>query len=467
MRGDPAQILQQKLGRRVAVVGSGKSGLAAYHLLKELGGPGLTLDLYTRHDDILKTVGSVQELVYPYESLIVSPGIPLSLFWSLAQKNSIRLWNEIDVASLFIEDEKIVAITGSAGKSTCTDGLGFVLRSLGASVFVGGNLGRPFCEYPLQRLSNKEKVQYIILELSSYHLENLHYFRTHLSAITSLFPNHLERYRSLEEYYFTKLFLLFLSEQAMYLNRSGGDLQAFVEKVMNQAEWALYFWSTHSSLTIQQSLRSSGFSDRMLFDKLRQLVQWVDDSELSQFGSLSYRLLGQHNKQNLSLIFRLAKGLGFKQEAIGAVLAQYSGLPHRLEYVGEFGKCYWVNDSKATTIASVNQAIVSLKPSLQGSCLYVLLGGRDKNLDWESLARWREDAQLKFLFFGECAAVAKQKSGLVGAEFANLGSALEALRSLVKPKDWVVLSPGGSSLDEFRSFEERGDFFKNWIRSFV
>ncbi|MCX7674299.1 MAG: Mur ligase family protein, partial [Bdellovibrionaceae bacterium] len=368
MKQNPAELLKQKLGPRVAVVGDGKSGQSAYRLLKECGGAWQALDLFARHEEILRGEGESAGLIKAYDSLVVSPGIPLSYFWPVAEREGIRLWNEIDVASLFLEDEKIVAITGSAGKSTCTDGLGYVLRSLGASTFVGGNIGRPFCDYVTDFVLREQRASFIVLELSSYHLENLHHFQCHFSAITSLFPNHLERYPSLEEYYVTKFFFLLLSQQSLYLNRQGGDLETYVQRWVGQPEQVWSLWSAHTSTTIRQALKRLGFDANKQIESLRhklwELLRWVHSADLSQFGTREYRLIGEHNRQNLALIMRLAEALGLPRESVVQVLSQYSGLPHRLEYVGEFGGYHWVNDSKATTIASVNEAIQSLKPCL-------------------------------------------------------------------------------------------------------
>ena len=147
-------------------------------------------------------------------------------------------------------------------------------------------------------------------------------------------------------------------------------------------------------------------------------------------------------------------------------MTRYRGLPHRLEFVVEVNGVTFVNDSKATAMESVLVAVSGCLENIsaQGR-VYLLLGGKDKNLPWEELSVFATNEKIIPVFFGACGELAQQKSGLSGERFEKLGSGINFCQKRSKPGDIVLLSPGGTSLDEFRNFEERGDFFKTIVLS--
>jgi UDP-N-acetylmuramoylalanine--D-glutamate ligase len=175
------------------------------------------------------------------------------------------------------------------------------------------------------------------------------------------------------------------------------------------------------------------------------------------------KMVGAHNRENLALALSVAEYLKFPKSAIAAI-ENYPGLSHRLELVGERNGVKFINDSKATTVESVLAAARSCIESVaSGSKMYLLVGGRDKNLPWENLNALSIYKNIQFLFFGECGALAQTKSGLKGPIFSKLNLAINSAKNESRSGDWIVLSPGGSSLDEFKNFEERGEFFKHVV----
>nr|BFD65026.1 UDP-N-acetylmuramoyl-L-alanine--D-glutamate ligase [Bdellovibrio sp. HAGR004] len=421
----------------IAIVGMGKSGEAARRLLLLAGyAPEtiLTFDgklesAHFRDPQALMSQGAPR-------TLVVSPGVPLASPWiQEARTKGIAITSEISLACATLENEKLIGITGSVGKSTTVSILGAGLHAFSKTGFVGGNLGTPFADYAADVLEKKRpRADWIILELSSYQLENCEGLELDYSAITYFTSNHLERYENLEHYYQTKWKILSLTKNVLLLNREGGDL---VE----------YFNKNGSSQQIQVISRQ--------------------DPSLQALHLEQAELIGQHNQDNLALASSLALAAGWPATAIAGMKA-FKGLAHRLESVGTVKGVRFINDSKATAMDSVLIAVTAAHDTLQSAGkLWVLLGGRDKNLPWQDLKPLEALQNTEFVFFGECRQTAQAKSTLPGKSFVSMQDAMEFILSQVKPADTVLLSPGGTSLDAFKSFEDRGDVFKAIVRDFA
>ncbi|HRO66597.1 MAG TPA: UDP-N-acetylmuramoyl-L-alanine--D-glutamate ligase, partial [Pseudobdellovibrionaceae bacterium] len=390
-----------------AIVGLGRSGLAAKKYLERRGlNPQeiVTFDSKSENADYKDPLLLMKE-VKP-SVLVVSPGVPLSMPWiEEAKKKGVRITSEISLACEVLTSEKLIGVTGSVGKSTTVALLGAGARAIDPHAFVGGNFGVPFCEYAVDLLSGKRaRASWIILELSSFQLENSEGLRLHLGAVTSLTANHLERYRDQEHYYETKGRLRDHCVGPIFLNRAGGDL----------AGWA----ATHPGNWVLTDPSSSSLSS----------------SDLS-----SAKLIGRHNQDNLALAASVALAAGWPRASIQA-MKEFAGLPHRLEDAGTFRGVRYINDSKATALSSVLIAAHAVLESVpEGKNLFLLLGGRDKNLPWKELSDLGRRQNIRFLFFGECAAHARAASGLEGPLFDHLREALLQARAQARSGDSVLL----------------------------
>ncbi len=420
----------------IAIVGMGKSGEAARRLLLHCGVPSqsiLTFDVKLDSVDfndpaLLLSKGQPQ-------TLVVSPGVPLSSSWIQdAQSAGLKITSELSLACSCLTTERLIGVTGSVGKSTTVSLLGTGLEAFTTAFFVGGNLGTPFAEYAIDVLSGaRPRADWVVLELSSYQLENCENLSLDFSAITYFTSNHLERYESLEHYYRTKWNILSLTKKMMLLNSEGGDL---VE----------YFKNNHH-------------------EQIKVISK--NDPTLESYQLEKALLIGQHNQDNLALASSLAQAAGWPPASIDG-MKSFKGLVHRLENVGTFKNIRFINDSKATAMDSVLIAATAAYDTLEGSGkLFLLLGGRDKNLPWQDLGPLKNFRNIEFVFFGECRNIAQQKSTLPGSSFSHLGEALTHTFQRANPQDTVLLSPGGTSLDEFKSFEERGNFFKRKVEEFA
>jgi UDP-N-acetylmuramoylalanine--D-glutamate ligase len=362
--------------------------------------------------------------------------VPLQQPWiQQALQSGVRLTSELELAFAFLTNEHVICITGSVGKSTTTSLLGAGALALDPHSFVGGNLGTPLAEYSCGLIDGSQtRATWILLELSSYQLENFRNLRSEISLLTHLSPNHLERYRDLSHYYETKIQLFKNTTGTAILNRSGGQIALLlgqIQKSNSQIRWL-----------------------------------WTDRNDPDFKGRIKEKpaLVGTHNLDNLALAFAASKTLGWPTQAELAML-RFPGLPHRLENCGEQQGLLFLNDSKATSIDSVLQAVQSVRNEFPARRIVLLLGGRNKNLPWKDLSPLRSDPAMRFCFFGEVANEAQTSSKLPGSSYQKFSDCLRALKAQLKAGDIVLLSPGGTSLDEFKNFEERGLAFKNWMLS--
>lgn len=425
----------QMIQTPIAIVGMARSGESARRYLLARG--------YKKEDILTFDLKAPAQFTNPEElmrlgrpkTLVVSPGVPLKSPWiTEAARRGVFITSEINLACESLTTEKIIGVTGSLGKSTTVSLLGAGVTSFEKTAFVGGNLGTPFCDYAYEVFtSQRTPAQWIVLELSSYQLENCKDLKLDISAITFLSPNHLERYESLEEYYFTKWGILEQTRGPVFLNGNGGDLLAFAQK-------------------------QPAFSRCIVTSQTDVLLQ---AHRLSQSA-----LLGAHNQDNIALAARIALHCQWPVSSLQA-LREFPGLEHRLENVGTFAGVRYINDSKATALDSVSTAVRVAHEYLgEEGTLHVLLGGRDKNLPWQELRALGHLPRTRFSFFGECRQICHEKSSLSGALFPKLSAAIDDVQTKVQKGDIVLLSPGGTSLDEFKDFEDRGRFFKEKIRRF-
>lgn len=414
----------------IAVIGLGKSGRSALALLREFGFNETQLATFDTKDPSA-TFSTVEKLLsFSPKTLVVSPGVPLNSSWiqSLAAEG-VAITSEINLAASLLTTENLIGVTGSVGKSTVVSLLGAGVASFDKNAFIGGNIGIPFCDYALGVLQGKQRAEWIVLELSSFQLENCNQLSLTFSIVSFLSANHLERYISLEDYYAKKLHITSITKELCLFNKSSKDCVQYAPLAKSRL----------------MLVNSDNFSHQELLPRVF--------------------LLGPHNKDNFSLAAEMARVCGWPESSF-VEMTRYRGLPHRLEFVVEINGVTYVNDSKATAMESVLVAVNGCLENISDhGRVYLLLGGKDKNLPWEQLAVFAENEKIIPVFFGACGELARQKSGLAGELFEKLGSGINFCQKRSKPGDVVLLSPGGTSLDEFKNFEERGDFFKTIVLS--
>ncbi|HKS06582.1 MAG TPA: UDP-N-acetylmuramoyl-L-alanine--D-glutamate ligase [Gemmatimonadaceae bacterium] len=444
----------------VAVLGLGKSGRAAAQLLvknrarvyaSDAGSKREALEGATAlssHGIDAQTGGHDLDRIAKASLVVVSPGIPPSAPPLLAARSAgVPIISEIELALAFLPNARIIAITGTNGKTTTTALIGHLLTSLGCDAATAGNIGTPLATFALRA---KPPV-WFALEVSSFQLHDTPSLAPRVGVLTNLTPDHLDRYASAEEYYADKarLFANASASSEWVWNGDSDRVRAMASPVAGH----------HSTFALEAN--ADAWFDR----KANQLM--VAGSSLIQ--REEFGLLGDHNVAN-ALAASLAVMVGdavhrtpHARSRIAAGLRSFRALAHRLEVVGEFNGVEWINDSKATNVDSARVAVAGMRrPTI------LLLGGRHKGEPYTSLAADIRSHVKTVLAYGEAAALVEADlSGVVPVE--RLGSSFETVisraRALAAPGDAVLLSPACSSYDMFDNYEMRGAEFRRLAAS--
>jgi len=448
-----------KLPSKALVLGLGKSGRAAAQLLRHKGVEVLAVD-----ENPTLEVGALQALGVKVklgplpprfwegaEVAILSPGwSPGAPACQEMLKQGLPLWGEVELAFRCLPPGAgpLLGVTGTNGKSTTTALLGHLLGQAEPSVFVGGNLGRPFSE------ACGEAFAVHAVELSSYQLETLHAAHCVGACWLNLSEDHLARYGSMEAYAQAKLHIFERPPPGAYAVLNADDA---------------HVWQ-HAAALKTQGRALWGFSLRQ--DKPPGATGWAQGApggmvlqtpQGRQFLPLENRSLrGRHNLCNAMAAALMALAHGVPAPALARGLGSFQGLAHRLEFVRELEGVEWVNDSKATNVASTLVALEAVEAPL-----WLIAGGQGKGASYQPLVNASRKKVLGVLTVGEDAPMlAKAFAG--EAEVFDCGTLQEAVRKarhVAKPGQVVLLSPACASLDQFKNFEERGEVFRQCVEA--
>ena len=449
---------------KVLVIGAARQGLALAQFLSSHGAIVTMNDGRSEHElqsskDQLKDLpvrwvlgDHPLGLLHETELVCVSGGVPLDIpLIEEAVNKNIPLSND---SQIFMENAPcpVIGITGSAGKTTTTTLLGEIAQkafSQGGKVWVGGNIGNPLINHVEEMTVN----DLVILELSSFQLE-LMTDSPNIAAIMNITPNHLDRHRTVEAYTAAKANILKHQTSNDYAILNRDDRGSFGLKHM-----------------VKGKLVSFGFSsitEDQIGSFIDQDAVWVRNQstceEICKLDEIT--LPGKHNISNVLAASAISHVAGFKKEAIRAAILEFKGVPHRLQFVRECNGIRWINDSKATTPEGSMAAIQAFS-----NPIVLLLGGKDKNLPWKNLLHLVNQKVDHVILFGDAAE--KIHGYIKDMKFQNqnftldlcnhLQDAVITARKIAEPGDIVLLSPGGTSYDEFKDFEERGEKFQSWV----
>lgn len=461
--------------KRVIIIGAARQGIALARYMAEHGADVVLTDcrpvsefLSTRQtlsDLPIEWVldGHPLSLLDKADLVCPSGGVPLSISIIVeTQERGIPLSND---SQIFLEDAncKVIGITGSAGKSTTTTLVGRmamafvdgVNRKPDRQVWVGGNLGSPL----ISVVDEIQPEDLAIMELSSFQLE-LMTKSPQVAAILNITPNHLDRHKTMEAYTAAKARILEKQTPADVAVLGYDDPGAWElrEKVLGEI------------VGFGLSQPPTGIPSVYLQDD--QIVLNVKDDDYELFSKELISLRGDHNLLNVLAACAIAYAVGLPKKSMQAGVKDFSGMPHRMEFVRKWGGAEWYNDSIATAPERAMAAIRSFDEPI-----ILLAGGRDKDLPWNefaSLIRRRID---HIILFGETAdkiarAIEENPTdqGLNNERpftllmCSDLKGAVQSAAKQVKNGDVVLLSPGGTSFDEFHDFEERGEAYIKWVK---
>ncbi len=439
-------------GKKVTVMGMGRSGLGAVKLLLSQGAvPYVTdskseegLKEYCRELDALdvryETGGHSIQAFSNARLIVISPGVPAALpLLQAAREQGVPVLGELELASRFCRS-KILAVTGTNGKTTTTELLRAMIAACGHTVALAGNNDMPLSLAVLQPATP----EYIVAEVSSYQLETVVQFHPWIAAVLNLTPDHLARHGSMEQYARTK--------ERIFARQGDGD----VAVINDDDPWT-------EEMAVPDDARLSVFSiQKRLLDGL-----WVDGDTIRHNDAAVAKLSdnplpGRHNLSNVLAALTMMRAGGFHWEKTLEGLRAFRAVEHRIEHVLKLDGVDYYNDSKSTNIDSLRVALESFRQPI-----VLIAGGRGKGSDYRVLRGVMQAHVKKLVTLGEDAPKLEDAFGdLVPAERAPAMAAAVALaRGAAGPGDVVLLSPGCASFDSYSNFEERGRDFKACVRN--
>ncbi len=440
-------------GKRVLVVGLGRTGLVTSLFSVGYGATVTATDTKSARElgetaERLRAAGVTLDLGTPAPSLfieqdliVVSPGVPAKLpGLELARSRGVPVWSEIELAWRYLRG-KLVAITGSNGKTTTTSLVAHILKAAGMTTLVGGNIGVPL----LALAETSTDSTMTVAEVSSFQLETIQEFRPEIGVLLNLTPDHLDRHETFEVYAATKLRMF-----ANQLDRDAALLNADDPEITRRmpARPHIYWFSRQKRVAEGVFLRDD------------EIVFRAEGSEtvVARRGEISLR--GEHNLENVLAACGAAYLAGAPAAAIAHGVKTFRAVEHRLEFVAEIGGVPFYNDSKATNVDATLKAVEAFPGPL-----IVILGGKDKGSPYTPLREpLRQRGRLAILIGAAAQKIATELEGSVSIEHAGtLDRAVKLAWERAQPGDLVLLAPACSSFDQFENYEQRGRAFKELV----
>ena len=438
--------------KRIVILGGGESGCGAAILANKLGFDvfvsdfGAIADKYKQMLDEHKIQWEerkhTEELILNAREIIKSPGIPNEApIVAKAIEAGIPIISEIEFAGRYTK-AKMVCITGSNGKTTTTSLIYHIFREAGLNVGLAGNIGRSLA----LQVAEGDK-DYYIVELSSFQLDNMYEFRANVAVLLNITPDHLDRY--------------------------GYDMQNYVDAKLRilqnqQPEDAFVYWNDdpiiknelpkykHGKLYPFAEKREENTAAYTEAEKLIFTEPVPFNMELEELS-----LTGKHNLYNSMAAGISANVAGIRKETIREALGSFTGVEHRLEKVATVGGVEYINDSKATNVNSCWYALQSMKTKT-----VLILGGKDKGNDYSEIAQLVKEKCSALIFLGADNSKLHSFFGEFGLPIADTHSMEECVEQaykMAKKGETVLLSPCCASFDLFKSYEERGKLFKEYV----
>jgi UDP-N-acetylmuramoylalanine--D-glutamate ligase len=452
--------------RRILILGAARQGQALARYLNQQGARVILNDKRSAAElaSVEESFAGTQvecvfgahplELLDRVELVCLSGGIPLSQpIVQTAAERGLPITND---SQIFMEavQAPVIGITGSAGKTTTTTLVGRMAKLAVTSpneAWIGGNIGQPLVEY-LDKITARDTV---ILELSSFQLEQMT-LSPHISAVLNITPNHLDRHGSMANYIAAKAHILTFQTAAdiAILDREDPGSWNLRDEVKGQ----LISFGLKRPLAGQVGTYFDG----------KNLMLQTTDGIVKLMPREAILLRGEHNLLNVLAACAIAYAAGFPISAMEAAVKDFKGVEHRLELVRTWHGAQWYNDSIATAPERTMAALHSFSEPI-----ILLLGGHDKELPWEDLARLIHNRVDHVIVFGEAAFKILAALGILspGERLTSIAcakdfeDALYQAAAICESGDVILLSPGCTSFDSFRDFEERGNFFKKWVNN--
>jgi UDP-N-acetylmuramoylalanine--D-glutamate ligase len=447
-------IDSQKINsNKITIIGSGETGISAALLAAKNGKKVFLSELNTEKiDDITKNkliskniefeIGEHSEKVFDSSLWVLSPGVPSDLDFVLkAKEMGILVISEIEFASWYTK-KPIIGITGSNGKTTTVNLIQKILKSSHLDPVLAGNVGYAFSRAILRDLNDEPKERVYILELSSFQLENILYFKPMISVILNISPDHLDRHKNMDSYINAKLNIFKNQDERDYLIYNSND-SILSKKCQKALCRKIEFGLSKSSRSLLEKNGSK-----------------VYDNEIEVLNLNNALLKGGHNHLNVLAAASAVKLLDVNNKIIEKEVLNFSGIEHRMEKVISKNGITYYNDSKATNI----EAVIAAISSFSGPVI-LILGGKDKDTDFSSLIPHIRLNVKRIISYGQAGKKISitLRDAVELDQVFSLRDAVELCLKSAVPGDTVLLSPGCASFDQYENFEERGNAFKRLV----
>jgi UDP-N-acetylmuramoylalanine--D-glutamate ligase len=444
-------------GRKVLIIGAARSGIAAARFLVERGAIVALNDqkpLEAWSDEALAlkehNIGLLPGepptwLLDQLDLVVVSPGVPAKIIpIRYAERAGAEVIGEVELAARYLKG-RIVAITGSNGKTTTTSLIGELLRNAGLTVQVGGNIGKPL----ISMVESSREDGWTVAELSSFQLETIKTFHPKIAIVLNVTPNHMDRYETFNDYAAAK--------HRIFMNQTEADVAVLNADDPVVSSWESGLRAKVMRFSVRQEL------ERGVFLNGDELVFRWDEGEQDLLRVSEMRLRGLHNVENVAAAFAAGIAAGASIESMRETVKQFNPVEHRLEFVDEIEGIKFYNDSKATSVDATLKALEAFADD--PGQVVLILGGKGKKAPYAPLAPLVKSKVRKLVLIGEDAAtIANELGQQAPFEHANdMKDAVAKSFAAAEEGDLVLLAPACASFDMFESFEHRGKVFKGNI----
>jgi UDP-N-acetylmuramoylalanine--D-glutamate ligase len=453
-------------GKKVLIVGLARSGVAAARLLVSRGAMVMANDLKPeaqlaaqaaelRKLGVMLSMGSHPESLFENADLIVvSPGVPADIApLESARRKGVEIISEPELAGRFLRG-RMIGITGSNGKTTTTTLTGELMRAVGASVIVGGNIGTPLTSL----VEKTGESSWTVAELSSFQLETIQSLGVNIAVITNITPDHLDRHGSMENYVRAK--------HRIFLNQTESDWA-----VLNADDPGITDMVAKLGVRSKRVYFSSGGREADIYARAGSIYTTLVNADRSEVEIIPFEEInvpGMHNVENImAALGATVCAMSVNESHLPALrdaIKQFKGVEHRIEHVAEVEGVKFYNDSKATNVDSTAKALEAFSNNV-----ILILGGKDKGSDYSLLAPLIRDRVKQIILIGAA-------SDIIAAQLQDVRPMIRArsmddavLKAMeaATAGDTVLLAPACASFDMFENYEHRGRVFKQSVYKLV
>ncbi len=445
-------------GRKTLVLGAGKSGIASAKFMAERGAivalhDKKEIEKWSDEAKSLKekfNIGLIDGnlpswLLDQIDLVVISPGVPTNTIPArYVDRKDGEVIGEVELAFRFLKG-RIVGITGSNGKTTTTTLIGELLKDSGVETLVGGNIGTPLLD--LTAIAGENT--WTVAELSSFQLETIKDFRPNVAIATNVTPNHMDRYDFFADYAAAK--------HRLFMNQTADDVAILNADDEITASWAKGLKANVVLFSVKKEL------DEGLFLRNRDLICRANGKEKVLTTRDEIFVRGLHNVENILAGFAAGLACGASPDSMRETVANFKGVEHRIEYCGEIDAVKFYNDSKATSVDATLKALEAL--SEEAGKTILILGGLGKNAPYAPLIPLIEKTVRSLVLIGADADnIESQLKGITEIIRADsMENAVKKSLEAAEKGDSVLLAPACASFDMFKSFEHRGEVFKDAV----